>query len=133
MSLPDRRFNISQTVVWREQRYHITVGFERGGTVAELFINGPKVGSDNEAGLQDGCVVFSLTLQNGADIERLAGSLGRENIDPGAPTQGVGRAASAFGLAVNLAAAIQREEGDKVKALHDHLTTLEWLPEVEAS
>lgn len=132
MKLPNRRMSISETIEWRGQRYHVTVGFHADGKVAELFINGHKVGSDNEASLQDGCVVFSLALQNGADVEGLSDSLGREHTDPGAPTEGVGRAASALGMAANLAAAIQRDEGEKVKCLHDLLTSIQALKEARA-
>lgn len=124
MSLPNRRPNISETIVWQDKEYHITVGFDAHGKVAELFINGLKVGSDTEAALQDGCVVFSLALQNGATVDRLAGSLGREHPDPQAPIQGVGRAASAFGVAVNLAALIQNEEGANIAELYELLENL---------
>lgn len=103
--LPNRRPAIVATVDWEGRTWLLGCGFDRGGRVREVFLNGPKIGSDQEAVLADGCVLMSLLLQSGMDAPALAGHLGREGIAPGAP------AASPLGRIAGELAKLEAEAG----------------------
>jgi hypothetical protein len=47
------------------------------GRIAEIFINGAKVGSAAEANAQDAAIVASLALQHGCPIETIRHALAR--------------------------------------------------------
>src|ERR1700688_408791 len=74
----------------RNRRPHWLYRFESGGQfytggigrfddgrVAEIFINGVKVGSAAEANAQDAAIVASLALQHGCPIETIRHALAR--------------------------------------------------------
>lgn len=104
--LPDRRPAVVATLDWQGRTWLLGCGFDRGGRVREVFLNGPKIGSDQEALLADGCVLISLLLQHGLDAPELASHLGREGIAPGAP------AASPFGHIAGELAKLEAEAGE---------------------
>lgn len=83
--LPDRRPSIVATVEWAGETWLLGSSFGADGHAAEVFLNGPKIGSDHEALLNDACVAISLLLQHGMTAAELARHLGREGIAPGAP------------------------------------------------
>ena len=47
------------------------------GRIAEIFINGAKVGSAAKANAQDAAIVASLALQHGCPIETIRHALAR--------------------------------------------------------
>ena len=84
--LPNRRPSVMRAVHWRgpdgaETEYQIGIGFYANGHPAEVFADGPKVGSAMRLLLEDGCVIISLALQHGVPPAALAHSLGRLPID----------------------------------------------------
>lgn len=83
--LPARRPSIVATVEWQGATWLLGAGFDREGRAREVFLDGPKVGSDQEALLDDACVAVSLLLQHGLGAAELAAHLGREGSEPGAP------------------------------------------------
>jgi hypothetical protein len=58
---------------------HFTGGIGRfaDGRVAEIFINGSKVGSAAESNAQDAAIVASLALQHGCPIDTIRHALAR--------------------------------------------------------
>ena len=83
--LPDRRPSVVAAIEWQGRSWLVGAGFDGGGRIREVFLNGPKIGSDAEALLADGCVLISLLLQHGLEVGDLARHLGREGVGPGAP------------------------------------------------
>ena len=74
----------------RNRRPHWLYRFESGGQfytggigrfddgrIAEIFINGAKVGSTAEANAQDAAIVASLALQHGCPLETIRHALTR--------------------------------------------------------
>jgi hypothetical protein len=60
------------------RRLHWLYRFEcDDGQIAEIFINGAKVGSAAEANAQDAAIVASLALQHGCPIETIRHALAR--------------------------------------------------------
>jgi hypothetical protein len=47
----------------RNNRWQVTVGYYADGTVGEIFANGAKSGSDDEANARDAFVALSIALQ----------------------------------------------------------------------
>lgn len=71
------------------------VGYSRdaGGALAELFVQGPKVGSTAAALAMDAAILASLAMQLGADSADLAHSL--SHTLHGAPASAIGAALDA--------------------------------------
>src|ERR1700722_8194555 len=59
------------------QSYTGGIGRFDDGRIAEIFINGAKVGSAAEANAQDAAIVASLALQHGCPIETTRHALAR--------------------------------------------------------
>jgi hypothetical protein len=59
------------------QSYTGGIGRFDDGRVAEIFINGAKVGSAAEANAQDAAIVASLALQHGCPLETIHHALVR--------------------------------------------------------
>jgi hypothetical protein len=59
------------------QIYTGGIGRFEDGPIAEIFINGAKVGSAAEANAQDAAIVASLALQHGCPIETIRHALAR--------------------------------------------------------
>src|ERR1035438_1821364 len=57
------------------QIYTGGIGRFDDGRIAEIFINGAKVGSTAEANAQDAAIVASLALQHGCPLETLRHAL----------------------------------------------------------
>jgi hypothetical protein len=57
------------------QMYTGGIGRFDDGRIAEIFINGAKVGSAAEANAQDAAIVASLALQHGCPLETLRHAL----------------------------------------------------------
>ncbi len=75
--LPDRRPNRTETVRSAGKEFSVSVGYWLDGRPGEVFMDGPKTGSDMRAILADACVVVSLALQHGIEPSALAHSLAR--------------------------------------------------------
>ena len=59
------------------QVYTGGIGRFEDGRIAEIFINGSKVGSTAEANAQDAAIVASLALQHGCPLETIRHALAR--------------------------------------------------------
>lgn len=90
--LPSRRLCLTDVVEWHGQDWLLSIGFDHAGTVREVFLAGPKFGSEIEATLADACILVSLLLQHDHEPAALLASLSRDPISPEDP------AASPIGL-----------------------------------
>jgi len=90
------------------QEFLITFGFDGEGTIREVFCANPMTGSDMYAMLSDGCIMISLHLQTGAEIEKLVGSFS-ENRNAG-ETKGL--SSSVFGSIARAILSMQKELND---------------------
>ena len=70
--LPDRRLSPGATLDHHGARYRMTVGLYPDGSPGEIFIRGPKVGSDSDALVDDAATMASLLLQLGFAADDLA-------------------------------------------------------------
>ncbi len=59
------------------QSYTGGIGRFEDGRIAEIFINGSKVGTAAETNAQDAAIVASLALQHGCPIETIVHALAR--------------------------------------------------------
>lgn len=108
--LPNRRHVLTEKVVHcmangEPAEYLISFGFDNEGTIREVFCANPMTGSDMYSMLTDGCIMISLHLQTGAEIEKLVKSFG-ENRNEG-ETKGL--PSSVFGSIARAALALQKE------------------------
>ncbi len=84
--LDNRRdcLTIKRTVAGKT--YHFTYGAYPNGTLAEIFVHGPKVGSEVMTQLQGASVLVSIALQHGAQpLELLAAQPRDANGQPEGP------------------------------------------------
>ena len=75
--LPNRRLHWLYRFECGGQMYTGGIGRFDDGRIAEIFINGAKVGSAAEANAQDAAIVASLALQHGCPIETIRHALAR--------------------------------------------------------
>jgi hypothetical protein len=75
--LPNRRPHWLYRFECDGQSYTGGIGRFDDGRIAEIFINGAKVGSAAEANAQDAAIVASLALQHGCPIETIRHALVR--------------------------------------------------------
>lgn len=68
--LPARREGETFDLIHGNQRnkFTVTVSCFSDGSPAEVFITGPKVGSETEAIARDGAILLSLALQYGVPL-----------------------------------------------------------------
>ncbi|BCA00020.1 TSCPD domain-containing protein [Bradyrhizobium diazoefficiens] len=59
------------------QSYTGGIGRFEDGTIAEVFINGTKVGTAAKTNAQDAAIVASLALQHGCPVETIRHALAR--------------------------------------------------------
>lgn len=114
--LPNRR--MSNTLPFthvnfmgNEIKSFLTFGYDAEGTIKEVFCADPRIGTDIQAMLVDVCILISLNLQSGADIERLAKSMG-ENRGEG---QSIGPPASVVGSVMQAALTMQHSLNETIK------------------
>jgi len=69
--LSDRRECTTFDVRHGAQRFHVSIDYFRDGTVPEIFINGPKSGSDLEATARDAAIVLSIARQYGVPLDEI--------------------------------------------------------------
>ena len=65
------------------QSYTGGIGRFEDGTIAEVFINGTKVGTAAETNAQDAAIVASLALQHGCPIDTIRHALARSGTSAG--------------------------------------------------
>jgi len=66
----------------------ITVGCYPSGEIAEVFVSGPKAGSELDAVARDSAVLLSIALQHGVPLDVIRHALTREG--NGAPSTVIG-------------------------------------------
>lgn len=97
--LPNRRPCETVELMRNGQRYHVSVGFHpETGEVVEVFAYGPKVGSEAAWMLQDVCIAFSHSFQDGKDPADLVAGIIRDDL---------GKPASIYGEIIDLCATYQ--------------------------
>ena len=106
--LPNRRLSEIHEIEVSGQVYSIGVGFFDDGAVGELFISGPKVGSEMDAVLADGAILASLALQHGTPAAALSKSMSRQSTGP---WEAATLPASPLGAAMDLVARLAKAEG----------------------
>lgn len=94
-TLPPRRPAESFDFEIGNIRYTATLGFYEDGRLGEVFLCGPKAGTDIEVNARDAAVVASIALQHGASAEVLRHGLSRDE---------EGRALSPIGKVLDLLA-----------------------------
>ena len=75
--LPNRRESTILDVFYLNERYHVSYSRFPEGHIGEVFIHGPKVGSDMDAVTFTSGVVLSIALQRGATLDELSLSAAR--------------------------------------------------------
>lgn len=66
--------------------YHASVGKFADGSIAEIFLDGGKVGSGVDHMAKDAATVFSIARQFGIPLETIVGALSKlSNGDPAGP------------------------------------------------
>jgi hypothetical protein len=99
--LPNRRRAETSDIEVAGHRLTATVGFDRAGRPAELFLSGAKDGSGMAAILADAAVVISIALQHGILAAALRKSVSRIPEALAGPATAPG---SAIGAALDLIA-----------------------------
>jgi hypothetical protein len=74
--LPGRRLELTEALEWKNNRFLLSVGFDREGRAREVFVAGLKTGTDLEFLAQDACITTSYVLQYGVAARELAERLG---------------------------------------------------------
>lgn len=99
--LPNRRHAETTDLPIGGMSIAATIGFDRAGNAAEVFLSGGKDGSGLAAILHDAAVIISIALQHGVPAEALAKSVARlpERLDGPATAP-----ASPIGAALDLLA-----------------------------
>jgi len=75
-TLPPRRRAETVALIWRGAPLTVCVGFDDAGGPREVFVDGPREGSDMQHLLADACVVISVALQHDVPPAALLKSLG---------------------------------------------------------
>jgi len=73
--LSQRRCAIASECDVGAVRYRFQVGFFNDGSIGEIFLNGPKVGSAAQIAAHDAAIAASLALQFGCPLETLRHAL----------------------------------------------------------
>ena len=87
--LPNRRPSTTLDVWHNNERYHVSFSKDESNVIREVFVHGPRAGSDLDALAFDVGVAISLGLQCGASISDLRHSMAR--LETGAPASFVGQ------------------------------------------
>jgi hypothetical protein len=75
IDLPARRPHAVEEFDWNGRRWLLGLGFDGAGTVREIFLEGPKAGTDLQALAIDAGIVLSRLLQRGDTVAEIARSL----------------------------------------------------------
>jgi hypothetical protein len=77
--LPDRRQCETVEFEHRGFRYVASIGRFAGGQIAEVFLSGPKVGTDVAFAARDASIMCSIALQYGVPAEAIRHAIGRNS------------------------------------------------------
>jgi ribonucleoside-diphosphate reductase alpha chain len=69
--LPQRRLCETFDIWHGGQRFHVSIGRFHDGSIAEIFITGPKSGSDLEAVTRDAAIALSIAAQHNVPLEQI--------------------------------------------------------------
>lgn len=114
--LPARRLSMVQKSEFKGVKWYLTVGFDAGGRVREVFTHNHRSGSDTEALMNDACVWFSILLQTGFSAADIFARMGREvghsgSAEPALPS-------SFLGFIAAEAVRLETECGPEIAAFH---------------
>ena len=94
--LPDRRSCISLVSQHNGTAYNLTARYYADGQIGEVFIDGPRIGSEVSHLVHDVAVLVSIALQYQVPVEVMQGAVGR--------TEMTGRLHSVAGAVLDLVA-----------------------------
>jgi hypothetical protein len=77
--LPDRRACETRQFSHAGFVYVASIGRFANGDLAEVFLSGPKIGTDVQAAARDASIVASLALQFGCQAETIRHAIGRNS------------------------------------------------------
>lgn len=98
--LPNRRESRTLDVWHNYERYHVSYSRDANNRIAEIFMHGPKVGSQLDSIAYDLGVGLSVALQHGACVDELLASASR--LEDGKPASVVGAVLEALAPLDNL-------------------------------
>ena len=75
--LPARRCCVTHALRHAGSMYQITIGYFAEGQVGEIFIDGPRIGSEVAHIAHDTAVLVSIAMQYRVPIEVMRGAVGR--------------------------------------------------------
>ena len=75
LELPNRRPHLVESFEWNNRAWRLGLGFDDAGAVREIFLEGPKAGTDLQALAVDAGIVLSRLLQRGDSVAEIARSL----------------------------------------------------------
>ncbi len=87
-TLPHRRAATTCEVKHGQQSVTVTVGYYADGSLGEVFVTAPKVGSSLEAIARDAAVLLSIAAQFGVPLDTLRHAVTREQ--DGSPSSIIG-------------------------------------------
>ena len=76
--LNNRRFSETFNLEVGGQAYRCTISRFDDGKLAEIFLDGQKIGSHADNAARDSAIVASLALQHGVDAETIRHALSRD-------------------------------------------------------
>lgn len=77
--LPARRFAENVSFFLGKILYSVTLGFYDDGRVGEVFIGGPKTGSDAETNARDAAAILSIAMQYGVPPSAFSTAVQRDS------------------------------------------------------
>ena len=86
--MPQRRPCQTVKFKYRDNSYHLTVGYYDNDEPGEVFLNASKVGSDAAALARDGAVLISIALQHDVPVATMLDAITRDQ--DGTPSTVVG-------------------------------------------
>jgi len=75
IDLPNRRPHFSEEFEWSGRTWRLGLGFDEAGAVREIFLEGPKAGTELQVLAVDAGIVLSRLLQRGDTVAEIARSL----------------------------------------------------------
>ena len=76
---PNRRLAETFDVRHNGKRFHVSVGRFHDGSVSEIFITGPKSGSDLESVCRNAAIILSIARQHGVPLGQICHALTRNS------------------------------------------------------
>lgn len=77
-ALPARREALTVDLRHHGERFHATLGRGDDGRLAEIFVCGPRAGSDLAAIAHDAAIVLSIAMQHGVPAAAFAPAVSRD-------------------------------------------------------